>query len=133
MYKLLMGFQSILDSQQSVHGCATFPFPSHCAVSVLFLCLALIANVWRFHSCLLVYVHRILSAVLAPMPPVIRASPNILHHVCSQVVTKSLPVFFSYGWVAPKVQKSANRNIFNKSEGREPPLSPRSSPTNRGV
>jgi hypothetical protein len=53
----------------------------HLALSVVFQCFALFTEVrsW-FYGGLLVDVYGILSAVLAPMPPVNFASSNILHH-----------------------------------------------------
>ena len=50
------------------------------AVSVFFLCFTLFAEVGWFSSGILVDVHGILCAVLTPVPVVILASPNILHH-----------------------------------------------------
>ena len=51
------------------------------AVSVLFPCFALVAEVRRrFYTGLLVDVDGVLCAVLAPMPPVALTSPNVLYH-----------------------------------------------------
>lgn len=50
------------------------------AISIAFLCLTLLTKVRRFYRSLLIDIQWILGAVLAPMPVVILASPNILHH-----------------------------------------------------
>ncbi len=65
------------------------------AVSVSYLCRALLANIRRFCRRSLVDVYWILSTVFAKMPLINLTSPNVLHHFPSSHPLLCHPRYFS--------------------------------------
>ena len=79
--------------------CNIWRFMLYCilAISVGFFCFALIAEVWgRLCWGFFIDIHRILGAVLAPMPLVKFASSNIFNQSCHYLLV--FPVYRQY-WV----------------------------------